>query len=167
MSNKVPKKAPTMRAKAAEKAEAQRAAQAAAESKRRKSFIILGAVVGVVILVSVVTALVLSSSKDSSSSGPTPGPTMQKYSCQACHAVTTDPGPGQENAPTWAGLYGSQVELQDGTTVTADDAYLTKAIEDPSAQIVAGYPAVMPENNVPPADVKKLIAEIEALQDQG
>ena len=32
----------------------------------------------------------------------------------------------------------AQVELNDGTTVVADEAYLTRAITDPAAQIVAG-----------------------------
>ncbi len=45
---------------------------------------------------------------------------------------------------TLAGLYGSRVTLQDGSTVTADEQYLRTAILDPSAQIVAGFPAIMP-----------------------
>ena len=167
MSNKVPKKAPTMRAKAAEKADAQRAAQAAEEAKRRKAFLVLGAVVAVVLVVAVATAILMSRSSSSDGDTATPGPTTQKYSCQSCHAVTADPNAGQEAAPSWAGLYGSQVRLADGTTVTADDAYLKRAIEDPSAEIVAGYSPIMPENSVPPADVEKLIAEIKALRDQG
>ena len=40
--------------------------------------------------------------------------------------------------PTWKGLAGSRVKLVDGTTVTADNAYLRTAIEDPDRQIVAG-----------------------------
>ena len=42
--------------------------------------------------------------------------------------------------PTWAGLYGHEVELTDGTTVTADDEYLRRSILEPASQVVLGYP---------------------------
>ena len=55
--------------------------------------------------------------------------------CVQCHG---------QRAPTLAGLYGSTVTLEDGSTVVADDQYLRTSIMDPSSQIVAGFPAVMP-----------------------
>jgi len=55
--------------------------------------------------------------------------------CTACHAVDDTPKIG----PTWVGLYGSQVELDDGSSVSADEAYLVEAIEEPNAKIVKGY----------------------------
>jgi len=55
--------------------------------------------------------------------------------CTACHAVDDTPRIG----PTWVGLYGSQVELDDGSSVSADEAYLVEAIEEPNAKIVKGY----------------------------
>lgn len=61
--------------------------------------------------------------------------------CMACHATDSQRLVG----PGWGGLYNSTVKLADGTTVTADDAYLREAIQDPDAKIVDGYPAgVMP-----------------------
>jgi cytochrome c oxidase subunit 2 len=57
--------------------------------------------------------------------------------CAACHSLDGSAGAG----PTLAGAAGRQVELTDGTTVTADDAYLQRAIADPDAQIVKGYGA--------------------------
>lgn len=60
--------------------------------------------------------------------------------CLRCH--TTD---GTEHiGPTWRGLYGSEVHLEGGTTVKADEAYLTESMMDPMAKIVAGYQPVMP-----------------------
>jgi cytochrome c oxidase subunit 2 len=48
--------------------------------------------------------------------------------------------------PTWKGLSGEQVPLADGTTVTADDAYLRESIVDPNAKIVQGFsPNLMPQ----------------------
>ncbi len=63
-----------------------------------------------------------------------------QYGCIGCHSVDGAPGVG----PTWKGLYGSTRELADGTTVTADDEYLYKAIVDPGSQIVAGFQNIMP-----------------------
>ncbi|HEX4178753.1 MAG TPA: cytochrome c, partial [Rhizomicrobium sp.] len=57
------------------------------------------------------------------------------YGCATCHGQT---------APSLAGLYMSQVPLNDGTTVVADEDYLRRSIIDPGAQIVAGYPNIMP-----------------------
>lgn len=65
--------------------------------------------------------------------------------CIGCHSLDGTRLPG----PTWQGLYGSQVQLADGTTVTADEEYLHTAIVDPNAQIHAGYPpGLMPSTYV-------------------
>ena len=65
----------------------------------------------------------------------------QDNGCMACHATDGKRLVG----PGWGGLYNSKVSLADGSTVTADDAYLRESILKPNAKIVAGYPAgVMP-----------------------
>lgn len=56
--------------------------------------------------------------------------------CQACHTINGTAG----NGPTWQGLYGSTVELSDGSTVVADDAYITQSIKEPQSQVVKGFP---------------------------
>ncbi|HSM66489.1 MAG TPA: hypothetical protein VK860_09315, partial [Ilumatobacteraceae bacterium] len=60
--------------------------------------------------------------------------------CAGCHGQDFDGGAG----PGWIGLAGSEILLADGTTVIADDEYLTTAIADPSAQIHEGYNLRMP-----------------------
>ena len=60
--------------------------------------------------------------------------------CMRCHTADGTPHIG----PTWRGLYDSDVTLQDGSAVRADDAYLTASMMDPNAQIVAGYAPIMP-----------------------
>lgn len=60
--------------------------------------------------------------------------------CLNCHTLDGQPHIG----PTWAGLLGSSVKLADGTSVVADDAYLTRSMMDPQAQIVDGFKPVMP-----------------------
>ncbi len=65
------------------------------------------------------------------------------FGCIACHSVDGAPGVG----PTWQGLYLRQEQMTDGSTVTADDAYITNSIYDPNSQIVAGFnPNIMPQN---------------------
>ena len=65
----------------------------------------------------------------------------EENGCTACHAPTREKLVG----PGWGGLYGSTVQLADGSTVVADDAYLTEKILHPDARVVAGYEAgVMP-----------------------
>ena len=67
--------------------------------------------------------------------------------------------------PPWVGLLGSQVQLTDGTTVVADDAYLISAIKTPDAQKVAGYAVAMPVNQLNDEDIAKVIAYITSLTD--
>jgi cytochrome c oxidase subunit 2 len=64
----------------------------------------------------------------------------RRHECLACHTVD-----GQRHVgPTWAGLYGSEVALEDGRHVQADAAYLTRSMMEPSTDIVAGFKPVMP-----------------------
>lgn len=60
--------------------------------------------------------------------------------CIACHSLDGTKLAG----PTWKGLAGSQVKHTDGSTVTADDAYLVESIVDPALKIVEGYAPIMP-----------------------
>ncbi len=59
--------------------------------------------------------------------------------CATCH--TELPG---ALGPNLNGLFGSQVELTDGTRVTADEGYIHESIVNSQAKIVAGYAPVMP-----------------------
>lgn len=63
--------------------------------------------------------------------------------CLSCHSITSKP---LNNAPSWFGLFGSTVTLADGTTVTANEAFLHTSIVDPLATIVEGYNPIMPDN---------------------
>jgi len=54
--------------------------------------------------------------------------------CLACHTEVDT-----EIAPTWNGIWGTPVVLEDGTTVTVDEAYVRRSIEEPQADIVAGF----------------------------
>ena len=81
--------------------------------------------------------------------------------CVACHSFD-----GSQNlGPTWFGLYNSEVELADGTIVTADDEFLIESILNPGAKIVAGYETVlMPPYQFDQGQLEDLIAFIKTLK---
>jgi cytochrome c oxidase subunit 2 len=85
-----------------------------------------------------------------------------KYGCVGCHSVDGTALTG----PTWFGLYGSNVPLADGSTVVADDAFITESILDPNAKIVEGYPSpsVMPPYALTDEEITNLIAYIQTLK---
>lgn len=81
--------------------------------------------------------------------------------CAACHSINGSAGVG----PTWLNLAGSQVELADGTTVTADDAFLAESIRDPKAKIVAGFESQnMPVYPFTEDEIAAIVAYIKTLK---
>jgi len=75
---------------------------------------------------------------------------VENNGCTSCHSLDGSKLVG----PSWKGLYGEQVELADGTTVTADDAYIHKSILEPNAQITKGFPP-----NVMPSTYSSLLTD--------
>jgi cytochrome c oxidase subunit 2 len=55
------------------------------------------------------------------------------------------------------------VELDDGTTVVADAAYLRRSVVDPQAQLVEGYTVFMPTVDLNADEVDAIVAYIEEL----
>lgn len=94
--------------------------------------------------------------------GPESGKALvSQNGCAACHSLDGTILTG----PTWRGLYGSNVELSDGSTVVADDAYLTESIADPSAKVVQGFlPGVMPKYGLSDAQIKDIVAYLATLK---
>jgi cytochrome c oxidase subunit II len=79
--------------------------------------------------------------------------------CSACHGADGQGGVG----PPFVGLYGSQQQLEDGTTVLADEAYLSESISDPGAKIVAGYSQRMPDNGLDDDEIADVVQYIREL----
>ena len=79
--------------------------------------------------------------------------------CAGCHGSSGEGAVG----PPMVGLYGSDVELADGTTVVADDDYLTRAITDPGAEVVADARVPMPKNSLSDDEVADVVAYIRDL----
>ena len=78
--------------------------------------------------------------------------------CSACH------GSGAVG-PRWQGRYGATIELDDGSTVVVDEAYLTRAITDPGADVAAGFDVQMPDNDLSDEEVAAIVAYIGELGD--
>lgn len=87
----------------------------------------------------------------------------REQGCASCHGTS---GEGKVG-PAFAGLYGSEVALQDGTTVVADDEYLIRAIKDPNADKVEGYNLPMPSNSLSDAEIESILAYLRDLGDAG
>ncbi len=86
---------------------------------------------------------------------------FQKLGCSACHT-----GAGSPLGPPLAGIYGSQVRLADGHVVVADESYIRESIVNPNAQIVAGYPSIMPtfKGQLSDQEMTQLIAYLRSLK---
>ena len=84
-----------------------------------------------------------------------------KNGCTGCHSIDG----AKLTGPTWFGLFGSDVELTDGTTVVADDAFITESILDPKAKEVAGFsPTTMPPYTLTETEIANIIAYIKTLK---
>ena len=81
--------------------------------------------------------------------------------CATCHLLDQ-----QGRCPILRGLYNKPVQLTNGQTVLADDAYLRESILEPNAKIVAGFePNVMPnfKGQLSEEQVIQLIAYVKSL----
>jgi cytochrome c oxidase subunit II len=64
---------------------------------------------------------------------------FNEMGCVTCHKPDS-----AQRAPVLNGIFGKQVLLTTGETVSVDDAYLRESIVNPVAKVVAGYQPVMP-----------------------
>lgn len=80
--------------------------------------------------------------------------------CSGCHAPSS-----RVHAPNLAGLYGHLVQLSDGRTITADEAYIRDSILQPRRDVAAGYEPIMPSFAAILSDgeIQSLVAYIRSL----
>ena len=81
--------------------------------------------------------------------------------CVTCHLSD-----GKGRAPSLNGVYGGRVLLADGSTITADDAYIRESILLPNAKIVAGYQPLMPtfQGQLTEEEIVALMSYVKSLQ---
>jgi mono/diheme cytochrome c family protein len=89
---------------------------------------------------------------------------VQRSGCLACHSI--DGTTVGKTGPTLKGLYGSQVRLVGKPPVRADDAYLTRSILDPAADIVQGHEPGMPSFRgvLSDAEIRSVVMYIRSLE---
>ncbi len=88
---------------------------------------------------------------------------VRSKGCASCHGANGGGGVG----PAFAGVYGSEVVLDDGESVVADREYLVESIVDPQAKIVEGYRLPMPRTELTDEEIDAVIDYIEELAEVG
>lgn len=85
--------------------------------------------------------------------------------CASCHGATGEGGRG----PALAGLFGKQVFLTTGQTITADEGYIRESIENPGAKLVSGFGPIMPtfQGQITPEQLIQIMAYIKSLPATG
>src|SRR5579863_8283368 len=67
---------------------------------------------------------------------------FNQLGCGNCHPSTVQRTGGR--APNLVGLFGTTVDLKDGTRIKADESYIRESVLNPEGRIVAGYDNIMP-----------------------
>lgn len=93
------------------------------------------------------------------------GQLYEEKACASCHSVDGSKSVG----PTWKGLFGSPVRLNDGSEVLADEAYLRESMLQPSLKTVEGFKpglmeTVIKQDSLSDREVSALIAYIKSLR---
>ncbi len=83
-----------------------------------------------------------------------------EFGCKSCHSLD-----GTEKAgggPSFKGSWGTQRELQDGTTVLMDENYIRESLLQPAAKIHKGFEPRMPtfQGQINDDDIRRVIAFI-------
>jgi cytochrome c oxidase subunit 2 len=90
---------------------------------------------------------------------------VQKKGCLACHSTDGT----KKIGPTFKGLAGSRVRVVTAGKeheIIADDEYLRRSVMDPQADIVKGYPPVMPpqKDAISPDELSEILEYIKGLK---
>ena len=85
---------------------------------------------------------------------------FQQLGCHTCHRPDTG-----ARGPALEGVFGHQVQLQSGETITVDESYVRESILQPNAKIVAGYQPLMPtfQGQISEEGLLQIIAYIRSL----
>jgi cytochrome c oxidase subunit 2 len=89
---------------------------------------------------------------------------LKEKSCLTCHSLDGSVMVG----PTFKGLYGQKEAVKESNgqerVVTVDSSRLARAIREPKAEIVKGYPPAMPPAQLSDAELNQVIEFIKSLK---
>ncbi len=87
---------------------------------------------------------------------------IERYGCLGCHSVDGVDRIG----PTFKGLFGRKVEMEDGKAFFADESYFRESILDPTAKVVKGFDPVMPtyKGTLSDEDIAEIIAYMKTIR---
>jgi len=85
---------------------------------------------------------------------------FQQLACVTCHRSDA-----QGRGPVLQGLFGKEVQFQDGNKTVVDEAYIRESILNPRAKIVAGFQPIMPtfQGQITEEQLLQLIAYIKSI----
>jgi cytochrome c oxidase subunit 2 len=88
---------------------------------------------------------------------------LQSKGCLGCH--TTDGT--RKVGPTFKGLYESNVTVMTNgkeRTIIADEEYIERSVRDPGADVVKGFPNIMPKLPVSDEELKEIVDYLETVK---
>lgn len=83
----------------------------------------------------------------------------EENGCLSCHSTDGSRRVG----PTWQGIWGSTVPLEDGRTAEVDVNYIVRSVREPDADRVAGYALHMPRLDLATGDILAIADYIKSL----
>lgn len=88
---------------------------------------------------------------------------FNQLGCGNCHSSVVNNAIGR--GPNLVNLYGSRVDLKDGSAVKADESYIRESVMYPQSKIVAGFDDIMPtfKGLISDDGMIKLIAYVKSL----
>ena len=86
---------------------------------------------------------------------------FESLGCASCHGANAEGGRG----PALLGVYGSNVVLNNGPPVRADEAYIRESILNPQAKVVNGFGPIMPsfQGQLSEEQLLQLVAYVKSL----
>ena len=86
----------------------------------------------------------------------------EQKGCMTCHTIDG----AKSKGPTWKGIWGKPVKLNNGTSVLVDENYVRESMMQPGAKIVDGFENIMPtfQGLLRENEIRGLVAFIKSLQ---
>lgn len=88
---------------------------------------------------------------------------FERFACNTCHFDSP-----RARGPSLDGVFGSTVQLADGSSVVADEEYIRESILQPKAKVVRGYEPLMPtfQGQMTEDQVLQLVQYVRSLGEQ-